>query len=203
MRKVGSKHAAMASDPVQYLTNFGEVDTLTDQDTALAEKYLVRVWAGVRSNTTAETFDDLRLENYSSARAGIDALPPTSSVIRGQIQRGAFLVHHACPSFETAKEPMARQGPLEHGWEEHVGTLLPSKGLKPLPPSLLTVSLSARVRLDDVDAELHHILPWKSGQSILQKSITLTSVFVYLYNCFCLICKYLDLIKIQVKGGCL
>ena len=26
MSKVGTKHAAMASDPVQYLTNFGEVD---------------------------------------------------------------------------------------------------------------------------------------------------------------------------------
>ena len=93
MSKVGTKHAALASDPVQYLTNFGEADTLSDQDTALAEKYLVRVWAGVRSNTTAETFDDLRVENYNSARAGIDALPPTSSVIRGHIQRGAFLVH--------------------------------------------------------------------------------------------------------------
>ena len=46
MSKVGTKHAAMASDPVQYLTNVGEVDTLSDQDTALAEKYLVRVWAG-------------------------------------------------------------------------------------------------------------------------------------------------------------
>ena len=31
MSKVGTKHAAMASDPVQYLTNFGEVDTLPDQ----------------------------------------------------------------------------------------------------------------------------------------------------------------------------
>ena len=81
MSKVGTKHAAMASDPVQYSTNFGEVDTLSDQDTALAEKYLIRVWAGVRSNTTAETFDDLKLENYSSARAGIDALPPTSTVV--------------------------------------------------------------------------------------------------------------------------
>ena len=32
MSKVGTKHAAMASDPVQYLTNVGEVDTLSDQD---------------------------------------------------------------------------------------------------------------------------------------------------------------------------
>ena len=76
MSKVGTKHAAMASDPVQYLTNFGEVDTLSDQDTALAEKYLIRVWAGVRSNTTAETFDDLKLENYSSAILLPDLLHP-------------------------------------------------------------------------------------------------------------------------------
>ena len=81
MSKVGTKHAALASDPAQYLTNFGEADTLSDQDTALAEKYLIRVWAGVRSNTTAETFDDLKLENYSSARVGIDALPPTSTAV--------------------------------------------------------------------------------------------------------------------------
>lgn len=91
MSKVETKHAAVACDPIQYLTNFGE----TEQDEALAEKYLVRVWAGDRSTTTTETFDQLRLENYTSASAGIDFLPPTSSVIKGHIRRGAFLVHNA------------------------------------------------------------------------------------------------------------
>lgn len=81
MSKVGTKHAAMASDPVQYLTNFGEADTLSEQDIALAERYLVRVWAGVRSATTAETFDQLRMENYTSASDRIDSLPPTSSTV--------------------------------------------------------------------------------------------------------------------------
>ena len=37
MRKVGTKHAAMACNPVQYLTNFGETDTLLEQDVVLAE----------------------------------------------------------------------------------------------------------------------------------------------------------------------
>ncbi|KAH3752918.1 hypothetical protein DPMN_187544 [Dreissena polymorpha] len=55
--------------------NFGETDTLS-------EKYLVRVWAGARSTTTAGTFHHLRLENYTSASAGRDCLPPTSSVIK-------------------------------------------------------------------------------------------------------------------------
>ena len=87
MSKVGTKHAAMVSEPVQYLINFGEAETLTEQDTALAEKYLVSVLAGARSSTIVETFDDLRLENYSSASAGIDASLPTSSVIRGHKMR--------------------------------------------------------------------------------------------------------------------
>jgi hypothetical protein len=108
MSKVGTKHAAVACDPVMYLTNFGEADTLSEQDAALAEKYLVRVWAGVRSTVTAETFDQLRVENYTSASAGIDALPPTSSVIRGHIHRGAFLVHGACQLLATANEREAR-----------------------------------------------------------------------------------------------
>ena len=37
VRKVGTKHAAMACSPVQYLTNFGETDPLLEQDVVLAE----------------------------------------------------------------------------------------------------------------------------------------------------------------------
>ncbi|KAH3698913.1 hypothetical protein DPMN_073858 [Dreissena polymorpha] len=76
--------------------NFGETDTLSEKDEALAEKYLIRVWAGARSMTTAETFDHLRLENYTSATAWLDCLPPTSSVIKGHIRGGAFLIHREC-----------------------------------------------------------------------------------------------------------
>ena len=50
----------------------------------------MRVWAGARSTTTAKTFDDFRVEIYSSGSAGIDVLPPTSRGIRGHIQQGAF-----------------------------------------------------------------------------------------------------------------
>ena len=107
MRKVGTKHAAicmrkvgtkraMTCGPVQYLTNFGETDTLPDQDVVLADMYLVRVWVRARSTTTAHTFNQFRVEQYTSSWAGIDALPPTSSEIRGHIHRGAFLVNIAC-----------------------------------------------------------------------------------------------------------
>ena len=78
-----------------------------------------------------------RVDNYTSASDGIDALPPTSSVIRGHIHRGAFLVHRACQLLATDNEREARLVPVEHGWEDHDGTLLPSKCLKPLPLGLL------------------------------------------------------------------
>jgi len=32
MSKIGSKHAAVAADPVQYLMNYGETATLSKQD---------------------------------------------------------------------------------------------------------------------------------------------------------------------------
>ncbi|KAH3870573.1 hypothetical protein DPMN_033761 [Dreissena polymorpha] len=38
MSKVGTKHAAVTSDPVHFLMNFGETDNLSEQDEALAEK---------------------------------------------------------------------------------------------------------------------------------------------------------------------
>ena len=97
---------------------------------------LVCVWAGA---TTAKTFNDFRVEIYTSGSAGIAALPPTSSGIRGHSQQGAFLVHVACHLLAIAKDPKARLEPMEHGWKEHFGILLPSKCLKPLPPSLLTL----------------------------------------------------------------
>ena len=37
MRKVGTKHAAMVCNPVQYHTNFRETDTLLEQDVVLAD----------------------------------------------------------------------------------------------------------------------------------------------------------------------
>ena len=77
------------------MTNFGETDSLSEQDEALAEKYLIHVLADIRSTTTAVTFNQLKWENYSSARVRIDSLPATSSVIRSHILRGVLLVHEA------------------------------------------------------------------------------------------------------------
>ena len=129
----------MTCDPVQYLTNFGETDTLSDQYVVLAEKYLVRVWARARSTTTAHTFNQLRVEQYGSSRAGIDARPPTTSEIRGHIHRGAFLVNRACRLLATYNEREPRLEPVKHEWEEHFSTLLPSKCMKRLPQNVIAI----------------------------------------------------------------
>src|SRR6218665_54842 len=139
MSKVGTKHAAMSCDPVQYLKMFWETDKLLEQDAELAEKYLVRVWAGARSNTTCETFNQLRAENYITSTVGIDALPPTSSEITDHIERGAFLVHRACQLLAIANERESRLQPLQHGWEEHFDALIPSKSMNSLPRSHSTI----------------------------------------------------------------
>ena len=103
----------------------------------MAEKYLVRVYAGVRSSTKAETFDQLRLACYLSG-IGIDTLPPTSSVIRGHIKRGAYLVHQACTLLSNT-QTFDSNAMQKYGWSEHLGMLLPTKCLNPLPCELLTV----------------------------------------------------------------
>ena len=102
---------------MQYLSNFGETTTLTEQDKALAEEYLVKVWTGARSKTHASTFSQLRPQSYCSATAGIGSLPPTSSVMIGHIQRGAFLLYKACHLLagvcQQSNDPLE---PQEHGW---------------------------------------------------------------------------------------
>ena len=100
---------------------------------------MVHVWASARSTATAETFDQLRVDNYTSDRSGIDALPPTSSVIRGHMRRGALLVHRACHLLTTADERESRLDPVEHGWEEKFGTLLASKCPNRLPQNVVTI----------------------------------------------------------------
>jgi len=80
------------------------------------------------------------VENYTGVHCGIDALPPTSSVIRGHIHRGEFLVYQACQLPRTG-QGVAKLKPVEHGWEEQFGSLLPSKCLKPLPQSYITAKL--------------------------------------------------------------
>ena len=144
---------------------------MSEQDAALGEKYLVRVWSGARSNTTCYTFDQLRLVTYLSASVEIDALPPTSSEITGHIERGAFLVHRAINLLVTVNEPSQLE-PLEHEWEEHFGVLLPSKCLKPLPRDLLTTCNCAG-KCDTIDAVVPVLQEFCVSYSVMERHVAL------------------------------
>ena len=56
--KVVTKHAVLTCNLFS-LTNFAETDSLTTVDISVVERYLVKVSAGARSNTNADTFDKL------------------------------------------------------------------------------------------------------------------------------------------------
>ena len=126
-------HAALSCSPEVYLANFGDDEVLTEQDIALAENYLVKVWAGVRSKTTARTMDQLRLEQYVNG-SSLDTLPPTSSVVGGHLHRGDYLIKDTSSLLEPNYN---RPDPLENGWISQFGRLLPAKNLKPLPEDIL------------------------------------------------------------------
>ena len=59
-------------------------ESLTTVDICVVERYLVKVWAGARSNTTADTFDKFRHDGYLNGKALTD-LPPTSTALCGNI----------------------------------------------------------------------------------------------------------------------
>ena len=87
MRKVGTKHAAEACNPVEHLTQFGETDTLSYQDVVLAEAVgLLGTCLG-----TGQIFHQFRVQHYTNSRAGIYARTPKSSDTRGTSIEEAFL----------------------------------------------------------------------------------------------------------------
>ena len=55
------------------------------------------------------------------------------------IHRGAFLVNRACRLLATDNESEARLEPVEHEWEEHFGTLRPSKCMERLPQNVVAI----------------------------------------------------------------
>ena len=63
--KVGIMHASVQTNPEQYLSNFGETTTLSEEDISLAEEHLVKVRASVKAKPCSKTFDEYRSERYT------------------------------------------------------------------------------------------------------------------------------------------
>ena len=73
--KVDTKHAEFTCNPF-CITNFAETDSLSTVD--IVERYMMKVWAGARSNTTADTFEKFRHDCYSNEKALTDLEPQIS-----------------------------------------------------------------------------------------------------------------------------
>ena len=136
--KIGTKHAALAFNPDIALSLFGESPVLTESDLINGEQYLVKVWHGVKSTTNARTFDELRLntrQSLSKSVIPLDAYPPTSSVMRGHLRRCFYEVKTAL----TLLADPPNLDPLDFGWEELDGIMVPHKCLNEMDEKLTKV----------------------------------------------------------------
>ena len=134
---IGTKLAAIKSDPLYHLAEFGECAMMVDHEICLAEKYLVNVWNGVRSKTDAHTFDELRLQYHRKATpVPLEKFPPTSSVIREHLKRGYYVIRK---SLNLLAPDALVPNPVDSGWFVRDGFLLPTTGIKRFPEELMSV----------------------------------------------------------------
>ena len=117
---------------MKYLSSFGEADNLCDADIWLTEEYLVKVWAGVKSNINCRTFSKLRLHEYTSTKnaKSLDTLPPTSSSILGHIWRAYSVIRDVLSLLDN---DFVRTDPTSYKWYRESGILLPDMCHNPLP----------------------------------------------------------------------
>ena len=138
--KIGTKHASLSFDPENYLADFAESDTLTDENFRKVEEYLIQVWAGAKSKPNSKTFDQLRVEVLlrTPTPKSINVLPPTSSVIHGHIKRAFYSVRKVLCLLDVSVTHPAPD-PTNYGWVKDNDTLLLDECLKPLPQRMLVV----------------------------------------------------------------
>ena len=134
--KIGTKHAALTCNPFS-LTNFAETDSLTTVDISVVERYMMKVLAGARSNTPADTFDKLRHDSYLNGKAPTDS-PPTSSAICGHIRWCFCVIRNAITLLEFHQHDLF---PQNFGWTIEGSVMIPTASIQPIPPELLVCCL--------------------------------------------------------------
>ena len=130
LSKIGTKLGCLAALPEQYLSNFGNTQ-LDSNQIRLAEQYLVNV---IKTNAEESTFDELRHSHYTK-HLDVTQLPPTShSIVHGHIPRWWFLVKKLSSLLLTDT-----LDPLNYGWKDDDGVLLPDKHLLLIPDHLIKI----------------------------------------------------------------
>ena len=123
--KIGTKSAALKSDPHMYLKNFGE-NELLESSFVDAELYVIKV---LESNSTSTTFDELRHELYRKKSRSLYDLPPVSRSLQGHLERCYYVINESLNLLSKAKS----LEPTAHGWESFEAYLLPRKREVTLP----------------------------------------------------------------------
>ena len=88
--KIGTKYGGLNAKPIDYLTTFGQRKSLFQEQAEKAELYLVKV---LRPSSACTTINELLIESYLDISLSLIELPPTSSLIFGQILRSHFIIH--------------------------------------------------------------------------------------------------------------
>ena len=127
LSKVGSKAAILKVDPVSLLDDFGESPSMSDNEKQKAELFLVKCFSGRAPNTSATSFDELRLTHYQKTNS-ILALPPTSNSIAHHIDRWWYLVRLTTTLLSAGVEGLTRRG-----WHLQDDQLVPVRSTLRIP----------------------------------------------------------------------
>ena len=123
--KIGPKKSAINPNPELYLQQFGEENELSVEAAERAEQYLIKV---EQPESTCVTFDELSFDVYRSPKTPYVKLPPSSHSLQGHLRRCFFIIRMAMNLLDNQFEI----DPLEFGWTEVDGYIVPNKQLLPL-----------------------------------------------------------------------
>ena len=129
--KIGTKSAALKSDPHMCLKKIGE-NELLESSFVDAELYLIKV---LQSNSPSTTFDELRYELYRKKNKTLYDLPPTSRSLQGHLEWCYYLINESLNLLSKAKS----LEPTVYVWESFEAYLLPSKREASLPSEYIIV----------------------------------------------------------------
>jgi len=121
--KIGTKHAALMTNPEHYLEDFG---TKIDESTIdKAEEYLTQI---LKKETKFKKTDQLRNELYHHSKSvSLQQLPPTGSATRPHILRAVYATNEIVSLLSTTHD---RLDPTQYGFEEADDFLIPKMDAK-------------------------------------------------------------------------
>ena len=117
--KIGTKSAALKSDPHMCLKKIGE-NELLESCFVDAELYLIKI---LQSNSPSTTFDELRYELYRKKNKTLYDRPPTSRSLQGHLEWCYYLINESLNLLSKVKS----LEPTVCVWESFEAYLLPSK----------------------------------------------------------------------------